>query len=89
MINELLAKYKDQKKRTYGEDFEERCYPVSAVIAMLEEQAKELKKPVDGIVVVDKEKLKEIIKFAYDLPTRCEYVGQPLEIIQEKFGITL
>jgi hypothetical protein len=45
MINELLSKYKDQKPKTFGENHMERCYPVSAVIAMLEEQSQQLRQP--------------------------------------------
>jgi len=36
-------KYKDQIPKTFGKNHSERCYPVSAVISMLEEQAKQLR----------------------------------------------
>lgn len=44
MINELLIKYKDQKPKNFG-DYVERSYPVSAVIAMLEEVQQNFCKP--------------------------------------------
>lgn len=39
MINELLIKYKDQKPKDFGDGaiLQERLYPASAVIRMLEE----------------------------------------------------
>jgi hypothetical protein len=67
MINELLRKYVGQKPKTYGDSFEERCYPASAVIAMLEEQAKELSNPVESnLIVLDKEKLIQKIQEHWD-----------------------
>ncbi len=37
MINDLLIKYKNQKPKNFGNGVTEKTYPVSAVIAMLEE----------------------------------------------------
>lgn len=47
MIQELLDKYKDQKPIKFGENHMEKCYPVSAVIAMLEEQKQVLNKEIN------------------------------------------
>lgn len=60
MINELLSKYKDQKAKTFGENHIEKCYPVSAVIAMLEEQAKQLRQPPVIKSVCDCERCEDI-----------------------------
>lgn len=36
MIQELLEKYRNQEPKKFGEHHQEKCYPVSAVIEMIE-----------------------------------------------------
>ncbi len=42
MIDDLLIKYKNQKPKNFGNGIREKTYPVSAVIAMLEDQQRQL-----------------------------------------------
>lgn len=65
MINELLSKYKEQKPKTFGENHMERCYPVSAVISMLEEQSKQLRQPLVSGSVADA------------VGRNCQFCGEP------------
>jgi hypothetical protein len=46
-IGELLIKYKDVKPKLHG-DYVERCYPVSAVISMMNEFKQALQKTTVG-----------------------------------------
>jgi hypothetical protein len=66
MIQELLEKYKDQSPRYYGVDFIEKCYPVSAVISMLEEQ----KQALNQHDVSSSLPLTEVVKCG-----KCELLG--------------
>ena len=36
-LTDILYKYKDQQPKQFGEGFEEKCYPVSAIYSICEE----------------------------------------------------
>lgn len=52
MLTELLMKYKDQKPKEYGDEWQERTYPVSAVIVIAEKYAETKVKEISTNVPV-------------------------------------
>jgi len=84
MINELLMKYKDQQPKIFG-DYVERSYPVSAVIAMIEEVQQKCEQcNVSGSLPLDAEQryyaAKAILDETYTGETKEQIVDRMLRI---------